>query len=328
MRFSESELAEQAQGRAYWNLTILLRDITSYDHAAREYVLNRPEDMGKVITDFTSQSDRETQLKVLAVIDKRLSETFFENFSQVNYRYPGGSLEKAMAKKDFDPTKAIQEIFDYMDTAAKPMRDGRAARMHPGSYSHFYLDSLGKIYDEMDQKSKNRLFDILYARCKARVEEKGAAMPVEMRFSDSQEGAEMSERSAHIQTSVPLNSEHIGATVSTRVEGTLNMVERTFKADGYPTGFDVRVYPKPEYKYSNDRNIQALINVTASKLALQEADYLTSRNRTAKSDNSHNWAIDALSKALVNSEDPTLQDMGLAVLQRRSNSGVSNPQLN
>lgn len=103
------------------------------------------------------------------------------------------------------------------------------------------------------------------------------------------------------------------------------MIGRTFRADNYPAEFSLRVYPTPEYRYSNDRNVQALINVTASRLALQEPDYLTARTRA---DNSHNWAIDKLGTTLLNSNDPHLQSMGLNVLEKRTTSGASKPELN
>ena len=138
----------------------------------------------------------------------------------------------------------------------------------------------------------------------------------------------MSEYSLSVDSVAPINSEYFVAKTSTRVEGTFDLVGRTFQADGFPTEFSLRVYPTSEYRYSNDRNVQALVNVTASRLALQEPDYLSARMRTARADDSHNWAIDKLGTTLIGTNYPHLQSMGLDVLAKRTTSGASKPELN
>lgn len=328
MDLSPELLARHAQDRAYWNLTILIRDMSAgYDHRTQNDIIDRPEDMGQVLVDFAQRSGRETQGKVLAAVNKRLSETHMEDWSTLQYRYPGGSLEATLEREDFDPVTAMQEIFAAMDKAVKPGLLGRR-KLHPGSYSHFYLDSLGKSYEGVEDQDKAKLYEALYAKCKARVEEKGGSMPTEMRFDDQNRSRDLSEHSLSVDSVVPINSEYFIARASTRVMGTFDLIGRTFKADDSPTEFSLRVYPTPEYRYSNDKNVQALINVTASRLALQEPHYLSARMRTARADNSHNWAIDKLGTTLLNTNDPHLQDMGLSVLEKRTTSGASKPELN
>lgn len=328
MDLTPEVLARHAQDRAFWNLTILIRDMTAgFNPQTRQDLFDRPEDMGQVLVDFAQGSDRDTQGRVLAAIDKRLSETHMEDWSTLQYKYPGGSLDAAIRSEGFNPIAAMQEIFGAMDKAVKPGLLERR-RLHPGSYSHFYLDSLQKSYDGVEDENKAKLYEKLYAKCKARVEEKGGTMPTEMRFDDQNRSRELSEHSLSVDSVVPINSEYFVARASTRVEGTFNLVDKTFQVDGFPTEFSLRVYPTPEYRYSNDRNVQALINVTASRLALQESDYLSARMRTARVDNSHNWAIDKLGTILMGSNDPHLQSMGMDVLAKRTNSGASKPELN
>lgn len=328
MDLSPELLARHAQDRAYWKLSILIRDMSAgYDHKTQKDIVDRPEDMGQVLIDFAQQSDRDTQGKILGVVDKRMAETHMEDWTTLQYRYPGGSLEAALANDDFEPVKAMQEIFEAMDKAAKPNLLGRR-RLHQGSYSHFYLDLLEKGYDVLGVEDKARLYTALYAKCKSRGEKKGGVMPTEMRFDSQNRSKELSEYSLSVGATAPINSEYFVARASTRVDGTFDLVSRTFKADDYPTEFSLRVYPTPEYRYSNDRNVQALINVTASRLALQEPDYLTAKMRSARADNSHNWAIDKLGTTLLNTDDPYLQSMGLDVLAKRTQSGSKNPRLN
>jgi len=285
MDLTPEVLARHAQDRAYWNLTILIRDMTAgFDPRTRENLFDRPEDMGQVLVDFVQQGGRDTQGKVLAAVNKRLSEIHMEDWSTLQHRYPGESLEAAMQRDNFNPIAAMQEIFAAMDKAVKSELLGRR-KLHPGSYSHFYLDSLQKSYDGVETEDKTKLFEALYAKCKVRVEEKGGSMPTEMRFDDQNRSRDLSEYSFSVDSIVPINSEYFVARASTRVKGTFNLVDRTFHPDGFPTEFSLRVYPTPEYRYSNDRNVQALINVTASRLALQEPDYLSAHMRTARVDN-------------------------------------------
>jgi hypothetical protein len=285
MDLTPEVLARHAQDRAYWNLTILIRDMTAgFDPRTRENLFDRPEDMGQVLVDFVQQGGRDTQGKILAAVNKRLSEIHMEDWSTLQHRYPGESLEAAMQRDNFNPIAAMQEIFAAMDKAVKSELLGRR-KLHPGSYSHFYLDSLQKSYDGVETEDKTKLFEALYAKCKVRVEEKGGSMPTEMRFDDQNRSRDLSEYSFSVDSIVPINSEYFVARASTRVKGTFNLVDRTFHPDGFPTEFSLRVYPTPEYRYSNDRNVQALINVTASRLALQEPDYLSAHMRTARVDN-------------------------------------------
>lgn len=328
MDFSSELLAKCAQDKAYERLTILLRDMsTGYDRKTQSDIFDRPEDMGQVLIDFARSSNHEVQGRILTAVNKRLSETHMEDWSTLKCNYPGGSLEKALKRKDFNPIATIQEICNAMDKVVKPgLLGGR--KLHPGSYSAFYLDSLRKSYSELEDQDKAKLFEILYTKCKARVEEKSIAMPTEMRFDNHDHSQGLSELSLNINSPAPVNSEYFTAKASIYVEGTFNLIDRTFGLDDYPTEFSLWVNPTPEYRYSNDRNIQALINVTASKLALQEPDYLTSKMRSAGTDNSHNWAIDTLGATLLKTDNPILQDMGLSVLKKRTNSGASHPELN
>jgi len=328
MDLSPELLARHAQDRAYWNLTILIRDMSAgYDNRTQKDIVDKPEDMGQVLVDFAQDSNRETQGKILAAVSKRLSETHMEDWSTPQYRYPGGSLEKALEKEDFNPITAMQEIFTTMDKAVKPGLLGRR-KLHPGVYSHFYLDSLQKSYEGVGNEDKAKLYGALYSKCKARIEEKGGTAPTEMRFDSQNRSRGFGEYSLNVDSIVPITSEYFIARASTSVKGTFDLAKKTFTQDNYPTEFSLRVYPTPEYRYSNDRNVQALINVTASRLALQESGYLSSRMRTARADNSHNWAIDKLGTALLSTDDSHLQDMGLSVLEKRTTSGASRPELN
>jgi len=328
MDLSPELLARHAQDKAYWNLTILIRDMSAgYDNRTQKDIADKPEDMGQVLVDFAQDSNRETKGKILAAVNKRLSETRMEDWSTPQHRYPGGSLEKALEKKDFDPIATMQKIFASMDKAVKPGLLGRR-KLHPGVYSHFYLDSLQKSYESVGDEDKAKLYGALYAKCRARIEEKGGSMPTEMRFDNQNRSGGLNEYSLNVDSIVPITSEYFVARASTSVKGTFDLVKKTFTQDNYPTEFSLRVYSTPEYRYSNDRNVQSLIDVTASRLALQESDYLGSRMRTARADNSHNWAIDKLGAALLNTDDPHLQDMGLSVLKKRTTSGASRPELN
>lgn len=213
---SDEQLSRVAQDKAYWRLSILIRDITcQWDFDTKKDHFDRPEDIGDVLISVAEQSDREIQSQLLGAADKRFSGTYFEN-GRLQFNYPGGSLEAALALPSFDPVAAIRTIFAYIDKAVKPNLLG-IRDIHPGSYSHFYLECLEEAYKAVGQETKDKLYQALYAKCKARVEEKGTNLRSTLRFSSnedrSRDDLELTERSLNVDANLPINDEHFRASV-------------------------------------------------------------------------------------------------------------------
>lgn len=320
-------LSGLAQDEAYASMTNFIRDITAeYDFNTNRYTLDRPEDMGQVLIDTAQHSSRDVQERILGAVDKRLSETDTRGGSALQVVYPGGSLNAALENNDFDPIDLMRKIFEDMGKAARLSGYGG---LSPASYAHFYSESLQKAYEALEGDDKVKLYEALYRKCKARVEEKGGSMPTQLRFNKenlfSHEFTE--EYTLSAESVAPITSEYLTARASTEVEGTFDLVGRTFNLDEFPTDFKLRVDPTPEYRYANDKNVQALINVTASSLALQEPTYLTTMMHSARADNSHFWAINKFGTTLMATDNPHLQRMGLDVFSKSRPESL-NPEMN
>lgn len=316
MDLSPEKLGNIAQESVYWNLAILLRDMShQHNHITGRTKFDRPGDMGRVLVDFARQSDRDTQIKILTVVDRQFSKVKSEELIKPKNKYPGGSLEIASKIDDFDPVTALQGIFEIMDKSAK-RRTLFGSKLPPGEYSHFYLDSLLEAYKGIDNKAD--LFDTLYNKCKQRVEEeKGATMVTEVRFGGQSQSRGFYGSSLNINYEAPFGSEHFRAHVSTNVDGVFDMTSRTFRPDDYPTEFSVRVFPTPAHKYSTDPSVQEYINAAASILALQDPGFLDRKNAHAKRDTSHYEVFSELGVSLYTSAIPYFQHAGSRLLTKR-----------
>ena len=334
---SQELLNKEARDDAYKQITYLVRDVCfprAADRNEKPQDCDRPQQQGEVIATVAATSNIDTRKIILNTVVDVFEGVRTQKWA--SFRVDRGILDQ-VAEDETATAQTIQLLCSRIDELAKlydsnndkglmKEYEGEDA-VHPGSYSHFYLDMMQKTYDALPENDKAVLFQSTCNFVKGRLQEKGIEAPKTVGFGyDREDRIRTSELS--INSSVALNSERLSASISQLWEGSFDIETMEFQPDGHPTSFWVHVSPSEEYRFSNIPEIQDLINVAISQLALQSPDYMDRKIGSAKADKSHLWAVDILSKALLSSDNEELKDMGTTLLEYKGNTGRTNPDLN